>query len=87
MFQFNHGIAYLLSACVFASTCAQAQDYPSKPIRVITSVTGGGETNARIVSGKIAEELGVPMVVEAQPAILILILHLVVSVEVEVHPV
>jgi tripartite-type tricarboxylate transporter receptor subunit TctC len=45
---------------------AYAQAYPSKPIRVIVTVAGGGETSARIVAEKLAGQLGVPMLVESQ---------------------
>jgi tripartite-type tricarboxylate transporter receptor subunit TctC len=45
---------------------AQAQTYPTKPIRVIVTVAGGGETSARIVAERLATQLGVPITVEAQ---------------------
>jgi tripartite-type tricarboxylate transporter receptor subunit TctC len=47
---------------------ATAQEYPSKPIRTVIPISGGGETNARIVSGKVSEMLGVPLVIEPQTA-------------------
>lgn len=52
------------SAASFA--CAQA--YPIKPIRVIMSVQGGAEVTVRIMSNKVAEALGQPMVIEMMPA-------------------
>ena len=45
---------------------AHSQAYPAKPIRVIVTVAGGGETSARIVAEKLARQLGVPITVESQ---------------------
>lgn len=61
--------------CRFASAAAvvlitlspsQAQNYPAKPMRVIVGFTAGGGTDvvARLVSQKISESLGQPVVVE-----------------------
>lgn len=54
--------AFLL-ACSFTAT---AQDWPSKPIKVIVPYPAGGfyDTIARLVGAKMAEELGQPAVVE-----------------------
>ncbi|MFM9968679.1 MAG: Bug family tripartite tricarboxylate transporter substrate binding protein [Burkholderiales bacterium] len=63
---FSHlvlGIAALSTAVV-----AGAQAYPSKPIRVIMSVQGGAEVTVRIMSNKVSEALGQPMVIEMMPA-------------------
>ena len=57
------------AAVILACACnaqAQGQAYPAKPIRVIVTVAGGGETSARIVAEKLAGQLGVPMPVESQ---------------------
>jgi len=53
-------------AATAAATCAQAQDYPSRPVRVVDPFSPGGSTDvlARIVSQKLTERLGRPFVVE-----------------------
>jgi len=43
-----------------------AQQYPSKPIRNIVSVSGGGENTARMISDQAAQILGMPLVTESQ---------------------
>jgi tripartite-type tricarboxylate transporter receptor subunit TctC len=58
------------SACalLLLTTCgvAFAQPYPSKPIRNVLTVAGGGEANARIVADKVAQLLAVNILVESQ---------------------
>ncbi|MHC8944877.1 tripartite tricarboxylate transporter substrate binding protein BugE [Advenella incenata] len=56
--------ALCLSAVAVGS--AQAADYPSKPIRVIVPFAPGGSTDivARVVSAKMSDILGKPMVIE-----------------------
>ena len=46
---------------------AQAQTYPTKPIRLIMTVQGGAEVTVRIMSNKVAEALGQPLVIEPMP--------------------
>jgi tripartite-type tricarboxylate transporter receptor subunit TctC len=64
----------LLCATVIAlvslgASFASAQDYPSKPIRLIVPYPPGGATDqmARIIQSPIAEILGQPIVVENKP--------------------
>lgn len=48
---------------------AGAQGYPNRAIRMVVPVTPGGatDTNARIVSQRLSEQLGVPVVVDNRP--------------------
>ena len=57
-----------LAACAFAAP-ALAQDYPSKPIRMLVPFTPGGGTDilARIVAGKMSESMGQQVIVENKP--------------------
>lgn len=51
------------------SGAASAQDYPTKPIRLINGFAAGGplELISRIVAGPLSERLGQPVVVESRP--------------------
>ena len=55
-----------LAALLAAPTLAQAQAYPSKPIRLIVPFAAGGTTDivARIVGDKLGRELGQPVIIE-----------------------
>jgi tripartite-type tricarboxylate transporter receptor subunit TctC len=48
---------------------AQAQNYPNRPIRLISPFAAGGGSDvlARIIAAKLADRLGVPVVVENRP--------------------
>lgn len=54
-----------LSAAVNA---ASAQDYPTKPIRMVTAYSGGGEAVIRMVAEKLSAILKQPVIVEPIPA-------------------
>jgi tripartite-type tricarboxylate transporter receptor subunit TctC len=52
----------------FATICA-AQDYPSRPVRVIDPFSPGGGTDVlgRLISPKLTERLGQPFIIENRP--------------------
>lgn len=58
--------------CIFLVLCAQvalAQDFPSKPIRIIVPLPPGGSNDvlARLLAQKMSESFGQPVVVENKP--------------------
>ena len=54
---------------VFCATCACAQDFPTKPIRIVTAnVAGGDDFTARTVAQALSPLLGQPVVVENRSA-------------------
>ena len=61
-------IPVMLAALVVAAA-AQAQDYPSKPIRYIVPFPPGGSSDliARAIAPRLGERLGQPVVVENKP--------------------
>jgi tripartite-type tricarboxylate transporter receptor subunit TctC len=60
-------LATALTLCV--PVAARAQDYPTRPIRLILPVPAGGsvDTMARIMAEKLRQKLGQPVVVENRP--------------------
>ena len=59
--------AFLLLALLAGAV--QAQDYPNKPIRMVVGFPPGGGTDvvARILSPRMSELLGQPLVIENRP--------------------
>ena len=51
-----------------AMNTASAQDYPTRPIRMVTAYTGGGEAVIRMIAEKLSAILKQPVVVEPIPA-------------------
>jgi tripartite-type tricarboxylate transporter receptor subunit TctC len=61
--------AFAAFAAVAMAPCATAQDYPSRPVRIVVpfAAAGGSDTVARTVAQKLGEALGQPVVVENKP--------------------
>ncbi len=61
-----YGIAAVLAA-IAGDT--QAQTYPNKPIRLLTTFSAGGQADilARLVTDRVGASIGQPVVVEAKP--------------------
>lgn len=60
----------LLAAAVFAATMGvQAQDFPSKPVRIVVGFAAGGSTDklARMLSQRMGELLGQSVIIENRP--------------------
>ena len=59
----------ITAAALFVCGAAHAQQYPTKPVRMIVAFTAGSETDylARIVSQKLSEQWGQQVVVENRP--------------------
>jgi tripartite-type tricarboxylate transporter receptor subunit TctC len=62
--------AAILSAAVGSSSLAQAQEWPTRPIRILVGFGPGGGTDiaARIVANSLSEVLGQPVIVENRPS-------------------
>jgi tripartite-type tricarboxylate transporter receptor subunit TctC len=63
------GISICLYAAVFSLSAAEAQDYPTKPIRMLVGLGVGGaaDTTARLVAQKLSADLGQNVVVDNRP--------------------
>ena len=59
----------LLTACAFAATPAQAQTFPSKPVKVIAGSAAGGLSDVfmRALGEELHKRWGQPMIIENRP--------------------
>jgi len=63
------GAACVLCAAAATGSQANAQAWPARPIKVVVPFLAGSATDvtARLISERLAEYLGVPVVVENKP--------------------
>ncbi|MDP4301261.1 Bug family tripartite tricarboxylate transporter substrate binding protein [Leptothrix discophora] len=63
------GLAMLASAALLAGLPAQAEDFPSKPVRILTPFPAGAGPEAvlRVLAEKLQKKWGKPVVVENKP--------------------
>ena len=61
--------AFLLAALCLASAAARADDYPSRPIKLLVGASAGGTTDtmARAIAQPLSKSLGQPVLVENRP--------------------
>jgi tripartite-type tricarboxylate transporter receptor subunit TctC len=64
----NHWRRYCVAAALCLPLVAQAQPYPVKPLRLVTPFpTGGSQILAHLLSERLGESLGQPVVVDYRP--------------------
>src|ERR1700688_2515744 len=66
------GVVAALAAAIVAGTgagSAEAQDYPTRPVRLIVAFTPGGTTDitARLIADRMQRVLGAAVAVETKP--------------------
>lgn len=58
----------IFAAMVLATAPLLAQTYPTKPIRLLSTIAGGSEALHRAMAQRVGESMGQPVVMETQPA-------------------
>jgi tripartite-type tricarboxylate transporter receptor subunit TctC len=68
-FKTSIAVSVALAATAWIPNAAQAQDYPSRPIKIVAGFPPGGgvDTVARLIGQGMSGELGQPIVVENKP--------------------
>ena len=66
--RFQHLALAIAAACVFP-LAAHAQNFPSKPVRLVVTYPAGGSSDlmARIMGQKLSEYWGQPVIIESKP--------------------
>ncbi|MFL6799153.1 MAG: Bug family tripartite tricarboxylate transporter substrate binding protein [Xanthobacteraceae bacterium] len=66
-------VAWMVAALLAANIGAQAQSYPSRPIRLVVGLPAGsgGDVIARFYADKLAELAGKPVIVENKPGMIL----------------
>ena len=65
----RHYLSSLVIVTVFLSGAAAAQEYPARPVRIVTSEVGGGnDVQARLVARGLTDALGQQVIVENRPS-------------------
>src|SRR5512143_3414902 len=62
-------VRFVAASALLVATLAHAQDYPSRPIRVIVPFSPGGAVDGpmRLIAQELGKRLGQPVVVENKP--------------------
>ena len=63
------GALTVIAGLAFSASCALAQSYPSKPVKVVVAFTAGGTTDilARMVAQQLSDKLKQPFVIDNKP--------------------
>src|SRR4029077_15944640 len=66
---FRYSAAVFAALCILLGAHAQAEGYPTRPVRLIVAFTAGGtaDRTARLIAAKMANTLGGAIAVENKP--------------------